>query len=267
MLPESEYDHFLLLFVAVRIVSCNIYNQCLPVASKLFKIYVERYESIYGRHNIGSNIHNLIHIVDDMENCGVKNLMEISTYKFENTLRMLGLKLKHSNKPLEQIVCRTIEQNTLESNLQSTESHEIDQSEKFEPKVSCGCNFENTKVFKKIEIAPNLFLSSKTSSNAWFLVKNSKVDKHIVKLEYIETFHLNNKIDFRLYGRIIKKKDCFFQNPIKSTNLDIYESDAELEIEKKTFSVDCVVAKMLCLSYQKKFIFIPILHSLEILNK
>lgn len=159
-MPEREYKHFLMLFVAVRICSCRIYTKYFGIASKLFKMYVEEYESIHGRHNIGSNIHNLVHIIEDMENCNVGNLIDISTYKFENALRILGLKLKHTNRPLEQIVCRIVEENNLKSNSQVQEIR----STQFEPTVSYRFNLGDRNVFKKIEIAPNVFLSSRNWS-------------------------------------------------------------------------------------------------------
>lgn len=231
VLPEGEYEHFLMLFVAARIVSCNIYSPYLPIASKLFKMYVERYESLYGRHNIGSNVHNLVHIIEDMENCNVTNLIELSTYSYENTLRMIGLKLKHTNRPLEQVVCRTIEQNKLESHAQLNASH-VDQHIQFKPKVFYEFTFQNIKVYKKIKFAPNLILSSRNDNNSWFLTRNLSTNtKDIVKLEFVRIHHLNNGVQIKLYGKKIKTKESFFKNPINSIKLDIYQSDIELENE------------------------------------
>lgn len=252
VLPDHEYNHFLLLFTAVRICSCNIYTKYYSLASKMFEMYVEQYKLIYGYHTIGSNVHNLIHIVQDLINCNANNLINISTYKFENALRLLGLKLKHTNRPLEQVVCRLIEQNHHKSNFQNR----IEPTE-FKPKVFYGLKLENVEVYKKIEIAPNLFFSSKKSNNSWFLTKK----KEIVKFEYA------GRRNFKLYGKVVQEKRPFFNNPITSTKLDIYASDIQLENNVKGFNVESIAAKMICLSYQNEFVFIPLLHSLEILNK
>lgn len=256
MLPDNEFNHFLKLFVAVRIVSCGIYSKYFPIASKLFKKYIEEYALIYGRQDVGSNVHNLCHIIEDMENCNVKNLMEISTYKFENALRMLKLNLKHSNRALEQAVCRTIEQNELTSNSQSNHI----QSTKFEPKVSFSFYSEGQKLFKKIEFAPNIILSVRNSNNSWFMTKS----KEIVKLEYVES---NDGLSFKLYGKKIEKKEMFFESPINSMRLDIYECDIKFDDELKAYDLNCIEAKMMCLSYKNKIVLMPILHTLEILNK
>lgn len=223
------------------------------MASKLFEIYVENYKHVYGFHSIGSNVHNLIHIVEDLENCDVENLIQISTYKYENALRLLGLKIKHSNRPLEQVVCRIIEQNKLKSNCESNINYPI----RFKPQVWYEFKFENRRVFKKIEIASNVILSSRKSNDSWFLTKF----KEIVKFEFA------NGIDFKLYGRKIKEKQTFFDNPISSAKLDIYESDGLLEENLHIFNVESIEAKMMCLSCKSKFVFIPLLHSMENLKK
>lgn len=144
VLPEVEYNHFLILSVAVRICSCNKYKAYIPIASKLFKIYIETYINIYGRHSISSNVHNLIHISEDMQRCDVGNLMEISTYKFENCLRLLSLKLKHTNLPLEQVARRIIEKENLDNLLEKTC---ILDSEQFKPKTFYESRHENRSVF------------------------------------------------------------------------------------------------------------------------
>lgn len=216
-------------------------------------MYVKEYESIYGRHNIGSNVHNLVHIIEDMQNCGVGNLMEISTYQFENALRMLGLKLKHTNRPLEQIVCRTIEKNKLESNSQVNE-----RSKQFEPEISHRFNYRDRTVFKNIQLAPNITLSIRNSNDSWFMTKS----KEIVKLEYIDGH------EFKLYGKKIKEKQMFFSSPINSMKIDVYECMFEFESDLTSYCIQSVEAKMMCLSStQNRIVLIPLLHTLENLNE
>lgn len=216
-------------------------------------MYVEQYKSIYGWHSVGSNVHNLVHIIEDLENCHVDNLIKISTYKFENALRLLGLKLKHCNRPLEQVVCRITEQNRLNSNFQKNTNN----LKQFEPKVCHEFKLENQNVFKTIEIAPAVTLSSRKNNDSWFLTNS----KEIVKFEFV------SGSDFKLHGKTLKEKEMFFNHPISSTKLDIFESDAQLDNNLKSFDISCVQAKMICLSHKNNFVFIPLAHSLENLNK
>lgn len=94
VLPDDEYQHFLVLCCACTIVSCNVYQNYIKLAKKMFKAYVNEYIRIYGRHSITSNVHNLIHIADDLMDNNICSIDQISTYKYENSLRLLGMKLQ-----------------------------------------------------------------------------------------------------------------------------------------------------------------------------
>lgn len=266
VLPDAEYNHFLMLCVAARICSCDIYKNYISIASQLFKLYVEDYITIYGRHTIGSNVHNLIHVTEDMQRCGVGNLMQISTYKFENSLRVLTLKLKHSNRPLEQLVRRTLENEQIDRTLHSNLFHPIP----FVPRISCELKQKNVSVFKKIELSSDTFLSSRRydleiqdsafkGNDAWFLTKSSD----IVKMLFVQKIG----IDFIIHGLKIKTKDSFFKTPIDSRKIDIYTSPGELETDSRLYNINSIKAKMMCIEIGKQSVFIPLLHSLEVINQ
>lgn len=248
VLPVREYNHFLMLFVAVRICSSEAYKNKLEFAAKLYRLYVQQYELIYGRHMIGSNIHNLIHIIDDMRSCGVGNLIDISTYKFENRLRLLGMDIKHTNRPLEQVVCRTVERNSLPHSKISFDST------LFEPKVSHESK-NNPGVYKKIEFAPNVILSSRKRGDSFFMTES----KEVVKFEYVS----KDEFGFKIYGLKIKENWPFFTTPINSTKLDIYASNCEFENDLELYEIESIQAKMICLSCEKQFVFMPLLHTIK----
>lgn len=104
VLENDEYEHFLLLSCACTLVSCNVYKKYKQLAKNMFKTYVEDYILLYGRHSITSNVHNLIHIADDLLENNIDSIEQISTYKYENSLRLLGLKLQTCNRPLQQYI-------------------------------------------------------------------------------------------------------------------------------------------------------------------
>lgn len=103
VLNDAEYQHFLLLCSAATICNCNAYKTLIPIATNMFNAYIKEYIRLYGTHTITSNVHNLAHVTEDMIKHNIGNLSEISIYKYENCLRLIGLKLKNCNKPLEQI--------------------------------------------------------------------------------------------------------------------------------------------------------------------
>lgn len=90
ILPEDAYSHFLQLFCAIRICSCQrLFNisEYVQVADSLIRDFIEEYICIYGIDSISSNVHNLSHLIDDVKRFGI--LPKISAYPFENMLYFL----------------------------------------------------------------------------------------------------------------------------------------------------------------------------------
>lgn len=259
VLPNDEYEHFITLCCAVTICSCEKYKAFIPVAADMFKLYVKKYISLYGTNTIGSNIHNLIHITEEMIEHNVGNLDHLSTYKYENSLRLLGIKLKGFNKPLQQISRRLIEI----SNFYSINEHEYLKEEKFLPSIQYalptdqnGCG---NKLYSKINIGPGVFLSCRKKGDQWFLTRSGDV----VKMKHAIEIHNTYKI----CGFSLIRKGAFFLKPLNSAKLNIFMSDGELNNEISTFDINAIAAKMICLESESNFVYIPILHSLEILSK
>uniref|UniRef100_A0A1B0EYU1 Uncharacterized protein n=1 Tax=Phlebotomus papatasi TaxID=29031 RepID=A0A1B0EYU1_PHLPP len=107
IVPESVYEHFLRLFGAVTICSSENYKNLLDIAHQMLCDYVELYKKIYGKDYIISNVHNLVHIVDDVKRFGI--LQTISSYPFENELYKIKNLLRTGHKPLQQVAKRIIE--------------------------------------------------------------------------------------------------------------------------------------------------------------
>lgn len=167
VLDDDEFNHFMILSVAVRMCSSSMYRNYLPIAEKMFKNYVENYGCLYGEHTIGSNVHLLNHIVEDLRANDTSNLMNISTYPFENCLRLMKLQLKHGYLQLEQIARRIIEK----SQLQSSSCFDL---VKFTPQVSMPFTYGSVKVFGKVLISCDVILNSKKMLILGFLLKQIK---------------------------------------------------------------------------------------------
>lgn len=142
LLPEDEYQHFLILCCAVRICSSHTYKESIPLARKLFEKYMQIYIEIYGVDTITSNVHSLIHITEDLNDLQICDLAQISTYKYENRLRLLGLNVKHCNLPLEQVARRITEKAILENEKIFLEKSDLLRTEEFFPIVSYEKRFE-----------------------------------------------------------------------------------------------------------------------------
>lgn len=263
-LATTEYEHFLTLCCACTICSCEIYKLFIPMAKTLFDLDIEGYIQIYGKNTIGSNVHNLCHITEDMVQNDIGNLMKISTYKYENTLRLLGMKLQSCNKPLEQIARRLIEISKL--NAIATDNSELHgdkfiyEEDEFVPyaeyKLSDAGGYQ---MHSKINIKRDIFLSSRKKGDQWFLTRSGDIAKmnHCIQINRA----------YKVCGFVIKNKCNYFTAPLQSSKLNIFMSDGEVHGDLCMFDLKSIAAKMMCLPFETNFVFIPLLHTLESLNE
>lgn len=257
VLPQDEYVHFLTLSCAVTICCCEMYNSYIPIASAMFERYVIDYGHLYGEGAIGSNVHNLIHVTEEMIEHNIGNLERFSTYKYENCLRLLGMKLQSCNRPIQQISRRLIE-SALITKHENFHEEQFQLSVKYELPTADQHNRNNVKVYNHINIGPGIFLSSRKQGDQWFLTRTGDVVKmkHAIKIQNT----------YRILGFSLVHKSPFFHQPLTSTRLNIYMSNGELNNEASTYEIHTIAAKMICLEYKSSFVYMPILHSLETLS-
>lgn len=84
VLSKKLYIHFTCLCVAVRIVSDKQYKHLLDYAQSLFEFFVQKFREYYGDQYLSHNVHNLIHICNDVKRFGT--IDSYSAFKFENYL-------------------------------------------------------------------------------------------------------------------------------------------------------------------------------------
>lgn len=111
-LPDYIYSHFLLYFCAVTIISSKHHlSRLIFVAEKCLKTFVERFQIIYGLQHFTSNLHYLLHLMDDVKRFGSINTF--STYPFESYLYKIKRLLRSGNLPLSQVAHRLLEAENL----------------------------------------------------------------------------------------------------------------------------------------------------------
>lgn len=247
-LDIEVYQHFLLLFCAITICSCKTYLSYLHVADALLKSYIEKFIEIYGQDAISSNVHNLSHVVEDVENFG--HLPSFSTYPFENYLSQIKRFLRTGNKPLAQIAKRLTElskmnqRQVLEEKVfpyvsgEKSEQHQLEQ---------CG------KVFHKLFLKNGIILTSE-NNDKWFLTEDNEIVGMINATYYNKEIHI--------YGESMKNKHNFFQQPINSSYLNIYATTIERN-KPKLYNLNEIKFKLVSLNYNDELVFIPLLHTIE----
>jgi hypothetical protein len=102
------YQHFLLYHVAISILCDAEFHVQHAFARDLLRKFVEVSKELYGEQFIVYNIHNLIHLADDVQNHDCC-LDHIAAFPFENHMRILKRFCRKTSAPLTQIVKRYLE--------------------------------------------------------------------------------------------------------------------------------------------------------------
>lgn len=243
ILPPAQYNHFLSLSCAIRILCtkqlCEEQNH---YAKSLLHYFVEMHSSLYGLQYMSYNIHNLIHLADDVKNFGC--LDEFSSFKYENFMYDIKRKLKTSRKPLQQIYNRLTEESLINREY-------ID--EKYP--------YINEK--KSAIIDRNFSITTKFPNNVVKL-HNGKIMK-VLKIS--ESFRGQKISDIILTGVVYLETQSFFSIPCDSKFLGIQLIDKTYEAAKQVDFND-VETKCMCLPLSVDrstniFLCIPFLHNKE----
>lgn len=254
ILNTEEYENFLILSCACRIVHSSVYKNYFPIAKDMFNSYIHGCVRLYGEHTVGSNLHNLTHIIDDMNKSNIENITELSTYKYENYLHVLGMKLKGFNKPLEQISRRILEFSSSNFNYSK---HAFNPECEVSPILKYQLPIEKQN-YSRITLKNDVVLSSRKVGDQWFMTHS----KFIVKMKHATEV---NGV-FSVYGYPLLRKKSFFKKPIDSVYLSIYESDGETTEELMQFNTNEISAKIMCVEFGSEFVYMPLLHTLDIFS-
>lgn len=101
LLPEY-YKNYLKLFCAVRLASSEKYMSAnYTLIEILFADFVKEFKTIYGVQFITSNIHNVLHIHEDVKRFGI--LSSISAYPFESCLGKIKRLIRSGPEALSQV--------------------------------------------------------------------------------------------------------------------------------------------------------------------
>lgn len=107
-LPPQYLLHFQSLHCAIRILchetECISNNQ---YAKDLLIYFVETSKILYGNTFVIYNVHNLIHLAEDVLKFG--SLETFSAFSFENFLHIIKKTIRKGEKPLEQLYNRIVE--------------------------------------------------------------------------------------------------------------------------------------------------------------
>lgn len=199
LLPNDIYEHFLRFSIACRLLSCKNAQNNLDKARQHFRTFVEKAPGLYGSRFVSLNVHNLIHICDDVKSTGC-DLNEISSFSFESYLGSFG-RVMRSPQHLVKQYCRRLEE-----------------KEKFaKEEVVAPVDFLILRKQKRSII--------KLKYSGWILSvahPNSTVFLEDKSIAEICQFHeKDNKILVEI--RKYLKREPIFESPCDSSTVDIWE--------------------------------------------
>lgn len=226
VLTMAEYKNFLSLHIALRICNDTRLHNHLEIARELFIYFVRTFGEIYGEKYMSYNIHNLLHIVDDVLRYGV--LENFSAYPFESALGKLKKKVRHGYKILEQVINRTVEGWDIKWEVPDNRNPILKKM-----------IFKDENESRYLNIQTKSFVLKSDQKNCYFMDYASD----ILKLEYIK----QNKDSDSIFicGRKFLKKLNLYDSPLDSSYLDIFkihEDSVSTEIfEYKIEQIKCKV--------------------------
>lgn len=207
ILSKKLYDHFMLLHVACRILCSEelavIHN---TMAKNFLKKFVLAMPYLYGPQSQVMNVHNLLHVADDVLNFNC-SLSRISCFPFENTLGEIKRVLRTANKPLAQVCRRLHEQNmTIDKNIRIIEN-----------KILKSIVHNNKICIQKVKW--NRFIITTKRQNNMVLLNNGIIME--ISSMYSDE-HDTSLSSIMIEGKIWTKAKLLYKYPCKSSLLNMW---------------------------------------------
>ena len=109
VLSQKSFEHFLSLSVSIRIMVAHYKNEeLLEYSKELLSWFVKNAAHFYGPYFTVYNVHNLIHLHDDV-NYHKMSLFDMSAFAFENYMQTLKRYIRKSTELVVQVVNRRCE--------------------------------------------------------------------------------------------------------------------------------------------------------------
>lgn len=162
--PRNIYQHFMILSVAMRILSPDLCSEFSQYADQLLKVFVENFAKLYGPEFIVYNVHSLIHLAQDARKYGP--LDQISCFPFESFLGKIKKIVQKPQHPVQQVVKRIHEKQKIKPKRQKNNT--LNQHKILHLSGPVPHGFETCKQYKHYD-GKNMFISRETDDNCFDL--------------------------------------------------------------------------------------------------
>lgn len=268
---EEIYDHFMNFYCAI--VICSRHDQPhrnYNIARQMLNDFLKGIKLLYGSTLFTSNVHNLCHLVDDVERFGP--LDTFSAYSSESKLFKVKRLVRTGNLPLAQVARRVTEiqqklPTTISNATNITYRKQIYNFTRVDPTL---CNYLKTAphsfdVYLCVKLK-EYSLNAEADADKWVLLKLVPNVFTIFRLQYV--LH-NSNSEILLYGRVLKELSEQFTKPVQSSALQIFTSNMEEVSSSKIIPVGCIFCKLVKIPRKPKdvtdnsCVFIPLIHTLS----
>lgn len=215
VLPEViNADSFLLfkcLSLAVRVLcSSSLNHELNAYANSLLLYFIKSCEELYGKEFISYNIHCLAHIAAEAKQLGI--LDNFSAFKFENKPGKIKKQVKTPNKPIEQIIRRTLE---FDRHSVITQTPVLAKFEHDFGPVPDDYSGHQYRLIKLDSLLLRIFEENSCPRDCYCLTK----DKKLFRLRNI----LGVDQTYRLFGDLLFEKEPLFTEPCASGVVNIWK--------------------------------------------
>ncbi|EFN76345.1 hypothetical protein EAI_06447, partial [Harpegnathos saltator] len=213
VISHDRYMNFLSLHVATSILCKSKYKKYLNYAKSLMYYFVKTFIVLYvfyGGDQVSHNVHNLLHICDDVARFGT--LDQFRAFKFENYLQLLKKLLKKPEKPLQQIIRRKYELNNVP--LHDTHLHSLPTLKKLHHLGPIINNISFIAQYKEVQL--NTFVLKTTEPDNCCYTVNNKV----INVKNI----LSTTTGILLIAQEFLSLEDFYIKPCKLSFLGIYSA-------------------------------------------
>lgn len=244
-IPEEISGNFLSLHVSMTLLSKALN---LEYAQKLLKHFVKTFTILYGKENVSHNVHNLLHLTEDVQTFG--SIEKFSPFPYENHMMFIKKLVRKGDKPLQQIVNRISELTN-----RCLNETEVNIYPKLKSEHSRGPVIENSsldiKQYEKIHFKTFL-LSLDEADNCCVLKDNSIV---IIKNIIVHDQQI------KIIGKTFLSLENFYTSPCESSKLNIFLT-RNLSTELCSFDVNQISFKCIKLNFKNKFVVFPLIHTI-----
>uniref|UniRef100_A0A4Y0BCY6 Transposase domain-containing protein n=1 Tax=Anopheles funestus TaxID=62324 RepID=A0A4Y0BCY6_ANOFN len=237
-ISAEAYQHFMLYFVAITLLSSNVYKDLWDDASDMLSDFVSNYDEIYGEGFISSNMHNLLHVTEEVKRFGPLNTM--STYPFENALQHMKGMLRNGHRCLEQTVNRYSEFEQLN----------------FPKKTPANETTLKGSGDNVVVTMPDFILKS-NNRDGWFLSPEKEV------IRFFSADKSSGTI--KIIGRKLIDPEEYFDDPVSSGVINICKGKiSNLSPNSIEYELSDIKAKMVAIKLDNEghTMFAPLVHTL-----